>query len=98
MFSAYPVWQIDFSLLSNKLQYTSMCHRLLGPVYQLEEHRVCDVQSSELVEGGRWHDDLAAMVHVLTLGSGQHSDGVAAVVFIEAAGRSSCAWWAAHHA
>lgn len=90
----HPEWKIDFALFSDKFQHACVCHSLLGTVVQLEKHRVGDVKACKLIQCARRHNDLAAMVHVLSLGSWHHCNGVAAVIFIEAA---SCTTWA-HHA
>lgn len=45
------------------------------------------MQAGELVEGGGGEEDFAAVVGSCALGAGHHDDGVAAVVFVEAAGR-----------
>lgn len=62
-----------------------MCRPFLGAVDKLEQHGVCDFQPSELVERAWWHDNLSTMVDVLPFWTRQHSYGIAAIVFIEAA-------------
>lgn len=81
----YPVGQIDLALLRDELQDTRVRHAILVPIYQLEEHGVRDVQSCQFVERAGRHYDLSSVVHVLSLGTRQHGDGVTAVVFVEAA-------------
>lgn len=66
-----------------------MCLLALVSVVQLEEHRVGDVKSGELVEGGRWQEDFAAVIGGLSLRTRHHGDGIAAVVFVESALASS---------
>lgn len=65
-----------------------MCRPFLGAVDEFEQHGVCDFQTSELVERARRHDNLSTVVDVLSFWTRQHSHGVAAIVFIEAAGGS----------
>ena len=72
-----------------------MCHSFLGAVDEFEQHRVCDFQSSELVQRARRHDDLSTMVDVVSFGSRQHSYGIAAIIFIEAA--CGCHSSSSHH-
>lgn len=92
----YPIRQIDLPLLRNEFQDAGVRHGILVPIYQLEEHRVCNVQPCQLVEGAGWHHDLSAMVDILSLGTRQHGNGVAAIVFVEAARlHAACS---AHHA
>lgn len=43
----------------------------------------------ELVEGAWWHDDLASIIQMWSFHAGQHNGGIAAVIFIEAAGWST---------
>lgn len=71
-----------------------MGHSFFCTVVQLEQHRICNVEAGKLVQCTGRHNDLAAVVHVLSLGTGKHGNRVAAVVFIEAA---SCTTWT-HHA
>lgn len=71
-----------------------MSHSLLRAVVQLEKHRVCNVKAGELVQCAGWHNDLATVVHVFSLGTGEHGNGIAAVVFIEATSGTT----RAHHA
>lgn len=71
-----------------------MCHSLLCAIVEFEKHRVCNVKAGKLVQCTGRHDDLAAMIHVLSFGPGKHCNRIAAVVFIEAA---SCTT-RAHHA
>lgn len=89
MWGSYPVGKVYLPLLSDKLQHPRMRHLLLPPVYKLEHHRVRDVQSSEFIEGRRWHQDFPAVVHSFSLRAGQHDDGVAPVVFVEAGGSAA---------
>lgn len=71
-----------------------MCHPLLGAVVQLKKHRVCDVKTGELVQCTGRHNDFATVVHILSFRTREHSDGIAAVVFIEATSGTT----RAHHA
>ena len=93
---ANPVWQIDLSLFGDKLQYAGMCGDILGPIDELKEHRIGNVQSGQLIESRGRHDDFAAVVDIFTLRAGKHGDGVAAIVFIEPTRRTG--GLAAHHA
>lgn len=88
--TTHPVRQVDLALLRNEFKHTSMCLlSVLGAIDQLEEHRVRDVQACKLVERTRWQEHFAAMVGILAVWARQHSDGVAAEVFIEAPCRSA---------
>jgi hypothetical protein len=51
---------------------------ILFAVYQLEEHRVCDVQPGELVESARRKEHFAAVVCLFALRTRQHDNGIAA--------------------
>jgi hypothetical protein len=93
---AYPVRQIDLSLLGNKLQHASMSGLLRLPVNQLKEHRVFNVQLAELLECGWWHEDLAAIIETGTLGARQHYCWVASIVFIESPRSSSALQCSVH--
>jgi len=43
--SHYPVWQIDTSLVRNKLQHAAVSDAMSSGVGELEEHRILNVQS-----------------------------------------------------
>ena len=73
-----------------------MGHNVFSSVNKLEKHGIRDVESSQLVERAGRHDHFAAMVYVLAFGPREHSNRVAAVVFVEAAGRSCST--SSHHA
>ena len=60
-----------------------------GAVDELEEHGIRNVQPRELVQSTGWQEHFAAVVCVFTLRSGQHGNGIAAKVFVKAAGRAS---------
>ena len=47
------------------------------------------MQPSQFIQGAGRHDDLAAVVDILPFGAGHHHDGVASIVFVEAARGSS---------
>jgi hypothetical protein len=66
-----------------------MCGSLYLAVEELKEHRVGDVQSGQFLQSGGWHNDLSAIVEIFSLWTGEHDRGVAAVIFIEAFGRTS---------
>lgn len=70
-----------------------MCHFLFSAIVKLEQHRISNVKSGELVQCARRHYDLATMVDILSFGTRKHRHGVAAIVFIEA---TSCGTWARH--
>lgn len=86
------MWQIHPPLLSDELQHARMRARLFAPVLELKQHGVGDMQSGELFESGRRHDDFPTVVDILTLRSSHHHDGVAPEVFVKAfcgAGRAA---------
>lgn len=60
-------------------------------VKELEQHGVGDVQSRQLFQRRRWHNDFSAIVEIFPLRAGEHDCGVAAVIFIEALWRTSSA-------
>lgn len=72
-----------------------MRHCILGPIDQLKEHRIRDMQPCKLVESAGRHDYFSAVIHVLALWARKHDDGVATVIFIEAA-RGATRAWATH--
>ena len=89
---AYPVGQVDLAFLGNELQHTRV--RLLAvllAVDELEQHGVRDVHAGELVERAGRQEHLAAVVRLLALWAGQHGDGIAAKVLVEAPGRAAAA-------
>jgi hypothetical protein len=84
MLTTHPIWQVDLALFRDELEHTSV--RLLPvlcAVNQLKEHRICDVQPCELIEGAGREEHFAAMVGILTVRARQHGDGVTTEVFIE---------------
>lgn len=60
-----------------------MC-KLPFTVMKLEQHGIRDMKTCKLVEGTGRHDDLSAIVEVLTTG-GHHGDGVTTVILVETA-------------
>lgn len=50
--STHPVWQITDSLISHKLQYTTVCHSVWVLVGQLEQHWIGDVEPA--CGGEKW--------------------------------------------
>lgn len=64
---------------------------VLLAIYELEEHGVCNVESSELVERTWWKEHFATMVCLFALWARQHGDGIAAEVLIEASWSSTAA-------
>lgn len=62
-----------------------MCHPLLCSIVQLEKHRISDVKPSQLIQGTGRHDNLATVVHILSLWSRHHCYRIATVVLVEAA-------------
>ena len=70
-----------------------------GTVDQLEEHRVGDVKSSELVEGTWGHENFAAVVGRLSIWTGKHGDGIASILLIKdltMTGKSLAHGWGEH--
>lgn len=61
-----------------------MRHSLLRTIVQLEKHWVCNMKAGKLVQCARRHDDLAAVIDVLSLGPRKHGNWITTVVFIEA--------------
>lgn len=66
-----------------------MSHPLFRAIMQLEEHGIRDMQPRQLVQGAGRHDDLAAVIHILSFRARHHRDGVASIVFIETASERS---------
>jgi hypothetical protein len=62
-----------------------MCHSaVLGAVDKLEEHRVGDVQPRKLVQSAGWKEYFASMVCLDTIRTGEHGNGIAPKVLVEA--------------
>ncbi len=95
MLETHPKRQIYLPFFCYKFQYARVCHGVFSAVNELKEHRVCDVESCEFVEGTGWHEDLSAVVDVFSIWTREHSNGIAPVVFVEALVSSSSS---GHHA
>lgn len=74
-----PVWQVHLPFISHKFKDTRVSDSILGNVGQLEEHRIRNVESCQVVQSWRRHDDLPSFLHVCSLIPRQHADWVAAV-------------------
>lgn len=85
----YPWRQVNFSFLSYKFQYTSMCRSLLGSVDEFEVHGVFDMQSGELLKCGGWQADLAAEVDMITIRALKHQGWVNSIMLIKSSGSAT---------
>lgn len=73
-----------------------MCGLACIPVDQLEQHRVCDVEPGQLVEGRGWQEHFATKIDARSLRAAHHDDGIAPVIFIELSRRHTD-WGSASH-
>lgn len=48
----HPMWQIDLSFVSYKLQYTSMRLSLVVLICEFEQHWILDIETSQLEDDG----------------------------------------------
>ena len=59
---------------------------VVATIVQLEEHRVADVEPSQLLQGGRRHDDLPPVLHLKAILIREHH-GEAAILLLEGEGQ-----------
>lgn len=79
----YPERKIAASFFGDEFQYTRMRLLRCRAIDELKQHGIGNMKGSELVERRGRQKDLSSVVGGVSLGTGQHGDGVAAVVFVE---------------
>lgn len=85
-----PLGEVDLAFFCSEFEDAGVGGLLFGAVDELEDHGIGDMEAGELVEGGGGEKDFAAVVEGGSVRAWHHGHGVAAVVFVEAAGRSTC--------
>ena len=83
----HPKGQVNHALLRDEFEHAAMQPTLQeARVGQLEDHRVGDLEVSQLLKAGRWQDDLVGELEdgwIALLLGGEKRDGVAAERVLE---------------